>query len=237
VYLNAHFWARHFKEEYIPTIEALEQALEKKLLPSFSNLDAEAEEVSNKSFEELGNRPGNGDVDMAELAEFAEDKGVSYYITMKGIEQGIVNIMAAGLYHLFEQQLLLFYRQELLTPKEENNSNLLELNKIKKLLKEEVCIDIEAFPQWKLINESRLVANAVKHADGSSVNKLKEINPKLFQSQNNIIQENWPKLPIGSVYLPIAGEDLYVLLDDFKRYAEAIKQFWNDFGNELIKQT
>lgn len=234
MHLNGHLWINYFREEHIPTIEALEQVSEEKLLPSFDNLKAEAEEVSNKSYEELGNRPGDGNVDMADLAEIAQDKGVSYYITMRGIEQGVINIMTAGLHHLFEQQLLAFHREELLEPQDKNQLKFINLEKAKELLKEKTSIDLEEFTSWEVVNELRLVANAVKHADGSAVNQLKTIRPKLFKSPNDIISEHWPNSPPGPVYLPIAGEDLYVMLDDFKRYADAMKILWKELGAALI---
>ncbi|MFZ0888112.1 MAG: hypothetical protein WA005_06645 [Candidatus Binataceae bacterium] len=53
------------------------------------------------------------DVDESELAEAAFQHGVAIYSSVGHIRQGIINLFTVGLFHLFEQQLLLFYRRGL----------------------------------------------------------------------------------------------------------------------------
>ena len=42
------------------------------------------------------------------------DAGLDFYMMARGIMQGVINIFTAGLYHLFEQQLLCIHRTALL---------------------------------------------------------------------------------------------------------------------------
>ncbi len=65
--------------------------------------------------------PATGDEDPADFAEAAEQAGVSHYLLLDGIRQGMLNLFAAALYHSFEQQVMRFHRKQVLHPGEEND--------------------------------------------------------------------------------------------------------------------
>jgi hypothetical protein len=53
---------------------------------------------------------------MTDFAEQALQQGCYYYQALEGFRQSMVNLTAAELYHLFEQQLLLFHGTQVLHP-------------------------------------------------------------------------------------------------------------------------
>jgi hypothetical protein len=79
--------------------------------------------------------PATGDEDPSVFAEAARDMGVEHYLLLSGIRQGIVNLFATALYHLFEQQLMLFHRRELLQPAEENDASQFNVEALKRHLR------------------------------------------------------------------------------------------------------
>ncbi|HEX9876020.1 MAG TPA: hypothetical protein VGC50_05140 [Gammaproteobacteria bacterium] len=144
--LNAHFWRRYFRTQFQPELPALTDVLENRILPSFAGLEQEAEKVSKDAWDAFMAMPGTGDEDFSDFADEAEQAGVSHYVPLTGIRQGILNFFAAALFHCFEQQVMLFHRREILDPFEENNEKLFSFNEFRTRLKE-VPIDISSFPR------------------------------------------------------------------------------------------
>ena len=81
--------------------------------------------------------------------------------------------------------------------------------------------------------ELKLIANTIKHAEGPSAGKLYKIRPDLFsnpilQDESRMMTKRWV------VSKPLFGEDLYITLDDFTLFVEAVKGFWSEFA-EIIE--
>src|SRR5690242_8348355 len=75
------------------------------VLPAFGNLEKRAEEVAQEYYDTVGSQPayGNEDFDMADVAEAAQDRSISWYQMMSSLRQSMLNLLAAGLFHLTEQ--------------------------------------------------------------------------------------------------------------------------------------
>lgn len=228
--LNTHFWARIFRSEYVPQIEALVAALEHRLLPTMKETDIshEAEAVADEFWEHLGSMPAHENADMGDFAEDARDAGVSHYMMLMGIRQGLINMFAVGLHHTLEQQLLQFHRREVLSPSEEHNDALFKIAVLKQRLKDR-GVDLEKLSAWSKLDELRLVANAVKHAEGDSAEKLRSVRPDLFEAPSLRDLGLGGKLGRAPIFLPLVGEDLYVQEVDIRAYERAIKMFWEEF--------
>jgi hypothetical protein len=232
---NALFWVRYIRKHIIPHFEHLEKTFTQRILPTFETVESEAEQVSNKKWEQLIHQPGDPDEDLSDLAEEALEEGISYYITMMGIRQGLLNIFAVGIWHLFEQELLFIHRKELLLPQEENNAELFKLSEIKRRLKQ-TGIDIEKFRSWNKLEELRLVANTVKHADGISATQLKKRRPNMFIPPEERDDPFWGHIPPPTqIFKPLAGEDLYLTPGEIKSYFQAVKDFWDELMENLGK--
>lgn len=210
------------------------------ILPGFQNLDQRAEEVSEQEFQRLGAHPGGEDWggDMADLAEAAQEQGLVFYETMRGLRQATLNLFAAGLFHLVEQELADLCSDPAFRGFEPSDTKLSVLT--------EWCarnfgIDLTNFGNWITIDELRLVANAVKHAEGSSAMALRTKRPTIFED---------PDLPsLGKpttaavarrVRLPLAGDGLYVTEAMLREYAarttgflEAIAEHFDETDKDI----
>ena len=122
---NNLFWAHQIKVNFLPGIDFFAKCLEGKIIPAFDSIEKEADEIEREAFENPSGYIDPEYYDPADAAENAFEKGLEYYEWMTDMLQGVINLFAAGLYHLFEQQLLLFHRQDLLRLDEKNNINLL----------------------------------------------------------------------------------------------------------------
>lgn len=231
---NNLFWAHQIKVNFIPGIDFFARCMEEKIVPAFDSIDKEADEVERKAFESPSVYIDPEYYDPADAAENAFEKGLEYYEWMTGMLQGVINLFVAGLYHLFEQQLLLFHRQELLRLDEKNNINLLHLKEAKGRLSTHGII-VEKFYSWSKINELRIVANTVKHADGSSAEELKSKRPDFFsRSSNSPVIGSFAVL--GPVLTPLTGDSVYITQIEFKKYVNSVKEFWSEMCTALENQ-
>lgn len=74
---NELFWARSVKALYGPVVQYFGSALSERLLPPFNNLASEAERFAKEDFQRLGALLALYETDGSELAELANDNGVS----------------------------------------------------------------------------------------------------------------------------------------------------------------
>lgn len=228
---NKHFLRVLYLDGFMQAIEYFARALNTKVLPAFSDISEEASKVEQDTADRLSRASDPEWYDPASIAEPAFHAGVDFYIMATGIAQGITNMFAAGLYHLFEQQLLKFHRRELLMRYEEDDPALLTLSEAQKRLREHDEIDITTFASWGILQQLRLIANCVKHAEGPSCEQLKQTRPDLFvypSSRKNEWDIAFAKA--APVFQPLAGEDFFLTLDEFNKYVDAVKQFWAEFG-------
>lgn len=230
-------------ENYIRETEVYVSCCREKILPIFtqSHLEEEANQIEKRKVERLSKSFDPEIDDETENADRALDFAYSHYILMNKIKQGLLNLFAVGLYHLFEQQLFKFYRHVFLKPEEENGDNLkIAGAEVKTCLKNN-GIDLEQFSSWRFIDdELRLLANTVKHAEGESSRTLKKRRPGLFedpdlrQLDSELAPESRPKskhfFPLNQ---PLMGDGIYVSFEELQSYAEHIKSFWLNFENAL----
>lgn len=185
-----------------------------------------------EAFDRLGKNVNPEWYDPADYVDAAHDAGISFYIMADGMRQGVINLFATGLYHLFEQWFLKFHRRELLWFHEDRDLSLVNWKEAKKRLLKNYGIDVDGIPSWLKVSELRLLANAVKHAEGTSCEELKSLRPDLFVSPH--LEKDGSAIDlvkIREVFQPLAGEDLYVSLEEFDKYVEAVKLFWDELAN------
>lgn len=235
MWLDPRFWTHHFENVFTKQITVFCDSILDRVLSSFDDIDIEAEKMAEQEYERLGNLPANDEfVDMGVIAEAAHDVGLEYFELMTDTRQALLNISTVGLHHLFEQQLLLFYRRQVLHPTEENDVKLLDLRKMQMHLAE-AGIQIDSLPSWSKIKELRLVANTIKHGDGNSAATLHKLRQDLF-IHPSLRDDNFYASLAPRVYLPSGGEDLFVQADDFRAYKQAILNFWNEFSELILKK-
>ena len=223
------FWIRIVQTEFVPQLNAIVQVLEKRLLPNFEKekIGEESDRIADEDWERFMSMPATGNEDPADFADRAENAGISHYALMYGIRQGMLNLFAAALYHTFEQQVMLFHRKNVLHLGEENCLKKFKWPVFQSRLKE-YGIDIKNFAYWsKIDDELRLVANTVKHAEGPSSDRLREIRPDLFINPL-FSQDSFFLQGFDSVFQPLVGDDLYVSLQDIKDYCDHLVQFWEE---------
>src|ERR1039457_504768 len=147
------------------------------VLPAFADLNARAEQVAHDYYNRIGAQPaGEYEIDMADVAEDAQQQSYDWWEMMTSLRQTMLNLTAAGLFHLIEQQLATLSRDGLF----EESVRDTKLGVVQMWYRDQFGIDVAAMPSWGTINEMRLVANTVKYGEGGSSESLRALRPELF---------------------------------------------------------
>ena len=230
---NAHFWAPKFKGDFIPAVRRVEDVFLNRILPTFSTIEAESNAFTDRLWEDAMSQPYFGDgPDDSEIAEAVQDAGISHYLGLKGMEQGVLNCCALFLYHLYEQQLMLFHRRELLSIRDQNDPTLFTHKEVHARLRL-AGVDPKTFAVWPKLEELRLLANTIKHGEGKSSQDLLALAPQLFSSPSLAGSPFYVLASSGRVYTPLVGEDIYVSPAKIGEYSDAIEGFWLELLQSL----
>jgi hypothetical protein len=234
-YFDARFWSTYFVSHFVAQTRFFCDALEKRVLPAFATADSEANTVAEAEFERLMTIPPFEDgpvLDTSQAAEAATDAGISRYLMVQDTRQVFLNLSAAALYHMLEQQLLVFHRRQVLPLHEEHDPTL---NADVGILFERLAragVKVDALPSWRTIDELRLAANVIKHGEGPSARKLREVRPQLLFAPS--LQGLGTGVAHRHVSQPLAGLDVYVTVSDIRRYRDGLSDFWRELSDALL---
>lgn len=168
---------------------------------------------------------------MADVADDAQNYSLSWYQTMVPVRQAMLNLLAAGLFHLTEQQLAESCRDVAFHV----DGPKTRLEKIKDWYSANFHLKLETLPSWETVDELRLVANAVKHGDGSASRQLKQRRPELFSNPDyaEIYKESEQYgmgPPMSEALAPRSGQDLFVSEKLLKAYVEGAAELFEEIA-------
>lgn len=203
----------------VPQIKRFDHLFTEMVFPSFADPEAQAEKVAQDYWNQKMSEPcgENGpDEDFGDIADNAHQESLDFYFTMTAMHTTVLNLFAAGLYHLFEQQAGTWLRDW--TGKKEKYP-------IPPLMKK-LNLD-PTTPLWARLNELKHVANVVKHAEGDAAAQLRVINPAYFQLPAVRGTELEAHISGGRMLgEPLTGEGLYVTKADYDAFVQAVIEFW-----------
>ncbi len=209
----------------VPCFRAYRDHIIADVLSGYTNIEERADRVADEAYERLGSRPCGEDFDgdRSDDAEVAAERGELYYAMMSGMRQATINLHAAGLFHLLEQQVGNLISRILNDDERFPESNIYAYAA---WYSENLALDLKRLPHWTEIDELRLVANAVKHAEGKSEAELRLLRPDLFEHPIGAeMGIPGPSTSHEAFRLPLAGDGLYVTEAVFAEYATVVYDF------------
>lgn len=231
---NAGFWARYFRRVHVPAIRGFCTGALDMVAPAFGRIAEEANAAVEGERERLGSSSG-----VWGTGEYDADPSIEYYETMSAVRQSILNLLAVGLHHLFEQQQLFFLRKELVR----GDGGKLKAEAIERHLTE--CgVNYQRLTSTARLDELRLAANAIKHGDGRSARELAPLRPDLFEysvpsrepTTENALASEGPAAIVPSIFAPLTGHDLYVSEQHLSEWCDAATTYWNELAAILDSQ-
>jgi hypothetical protein len=234
--MTGGYLASQVRQRAIRPILAFREYIFRDVVPNFSNLDQRADQVGNEYYERAVSKPADEDFDgdLSGFAEDAHDHALSWYEMMRSLRQTMLNLLAAGLFHLTEQQLAVLGQDAGFENRQPKNTTLEE---VVKWYKSTLRMDLRALSEWPLIEELRLVANTAKHAEGKSSDDLRSLRPELFfdpsldrMFEGAGIRDYFVNRPVSA---PLAGEDLFVTENSLRDYAEGVEKLFREIAAHL----
>lgn len=229
--------AGYIRERLAPEFRGFRDVVLQRVLPVFDTIGEEIRTLERDRFrayvKEIGAVPDGQVADAGEFCAAKADGDASALAeTLVGMYHATVGVYCVGLHHLFEQEMAdLVVRILQGYPRRIADRYRLrgeiKLQAVACCFKAIARIPIESLPSWPAVEELRLVANTVKHAEGSSAAKLKGRRPDLFVDP--IL--GWG--PVGRLTRPLHGEDFYLEKDHFSGYAEGILTFWAELADRM----
>ena len=193
-----------------------------RLLPAFSSIEEEANVIEEDSLSIRSENFNPDTMDEGQIIEDAYFDGVNHYLLHNQMKQSFLNVSTLWLYHLFEQQLNNISLKIIKNFDYTKNRPMPAIQRIKECFKER---GLNNSSNWIKINEElRLLANTLKHADGSSKRQLEIKRPDLFRESYNNKKD---------VSIPLFENEICVSELDFQSYYQAIKEFWKEFFDEF----
>jgi hypothetical protein len=145
---------------FVGQIKQFDKMFSGTVFPPFADPDVQANKVAQDYWDQKMSEPcgpDGPDDDPGDIAGDAHQKSLDFYETMTAMHHTVLNLFAAGVFHLFEQQAGTLLQDWTGTRPKYPFSALEELLKSKN----GPAIDVKAAPTWSRVNELRLVANVV----------------------------------------------------------------------------
>lgn len=225
---------RRFREEFyirqnIDELQCYATVFTDRISRAFENLEVEAKELQQREYKKIAASWTAPDEDDSAIAEKAYFAGVDFYLMTDAIRLGIINLMVAGLYHLFEQQATVLADNVLPKPASPSQSKFAR-ERLRDMV-QGLGLDVTGFKSWSQLNELRLISNTVKHGDGSSAEELRKLQPQLFQNPVSVFD-------VAPLYTPplrpLVGEGLYLTENHFHAYKKCLDEFWTELADALV---
>lgn len=227
LHFNINWWEEWIRRDFIAQIEIQRDGFLKRILPTFDNLEDEADQIGEEAYTNIGT-DWPPDSDPADAAELAYDEATRYFQSMVAFRQTMLNLSIVSLYQLFEQQCIYMVRKDYLDDCPDIRVSDFKLCNFIKII--DWCgLGIKAFKSWPKLQEMHDLCNAIKHADGPSAQKLRDRRPELLHHEQKMPTNNSPWGGRTRLYQPLAGEELYVSPEDVTYYANVLTQFWEEF--------
>lgn len=235
--INGKWVANYIQAMIIPDFDGFSQVVIKRLLPTFDTFGVEALKHGEECFRGKAAGLDPLDSDQYEAAAYFADKAMdetfAFADMLVAMYFASVGLYSVGLFHLFEQH---FTDLPLEILGAHTYSKEIKLKEVRNWLKADVSIDVTAFTSWSTIDELRIVANTIKHAEGGSATILRSRRPDLFVHPAEREGSISPATPFKSrIRKPLFGEDLYLTTDDFSRYSEGVISFWFELADAMAK--
>ena len=211
-----------FDREYtIGRLLAYQQGVSNRVFRAFDGLDQEAERLGKQLWDKAMSQPGDGSEDPSAIADHVTNQAAEFLITMEWLKQQTINNSTAGLYHLWEKDLKSFLVKTVVRFGSANEKKL-EGADFKALVKilSKYKYDFAVQHHYGMIDELRLVSNAVKHGPGDGLSELISRRPDLFHKNYFT----------GEVDHDV--ENLEITEDQFNEFAHVITEFWETFDIE-----
>ena len=225
-----HWELEHYRKLYRDQIDRLVDTLTVRLLPTFDSVHAEVEAIQREAYRANNERANDGNgLDPQTAHDAAFEASSVHFDSVLDLRQGLQNMFAVTLYHLFEQQVRAFHVRVL------HHKPLKFGPDVLKAWDKTLPDPVLTTGQRSGLDELRLLANTVKHGDGASAQELYTAAPHLFLAdyEQDALDDPTVIVHKPDIGTPLFGQDLFVRLDDIHRYRQLLNGVWSAYLEAL----
>jgi hypothetical protein len=221
-------WNEYVMTSVCPDFQEFGGVVKDRILPVFDGIKEEADAVRDRRYQELMSQAGSFGLWADDIVCGAEYEGAAHYEMLTSMRCATLNLYSAALYHLTEQHLV-DLRLRIL---ESYDRSAVPLRDVFRWFKDDLGLDITSLHSWPIIDELRLVANVIKHAEGDSAKELEARRVDLFQLPQfkNLPGATWKGRRVRK---PLFGQEISIQLADFEQYHAASVSFWTELADAL----
>lgn len=220
------------RERKIFEINNYKDAYRKIIDNDYIDIEKQASVYEKEMYRKLGSGCSYEDVDEYSIAQQANEMAVDFYQEKDLMKYNITSMWLSTLFQFWEQQCRQFFANEMniyyyIDPKKFCANGFRE---IKEVL-EYHNVDVNNLSSWKNIDRLRLLCNTIKHGDGNSADKLREVEPSIFLkvwgSEDELIE-----LYNSSLLERVLDIDETT----YYNFCDSIIEFWNELPERMYSE-
>ena len=202
-----------------------------KLDPVFACAEVEAKAYTKQLWDNAMSAPyysEDCEIDFEGIVEACQEAGVEKYEILSLMRYRNLGMWLSCMCQVWEQQIIRFVRREV------EQKGLVKFTKEVAFNEAKECFkfhnyNIESMKCWEKIKELRLLVNVIKHAEGSSADRLRKIRPDYFEWDKRVDFDD--KLKFHKTTL--LEETLNITNKDFDTYYDILVSFWEELPERM----
>lgn len=199
--------------------------------PVFANAETEAEQLSEKIWDDAMSSPwdGGSDIDPSDIADTCQEIGLERYEILSLMRYRNLAMWISCLYQFWEQQIMRFVKKEIQTDRCFNLTGGMDFATAKEGFKIHNC-PIDELSCWKKIKELRALVNVIKHSEGDSAKTLRKLRPDFFGWED---EHDFSRDRLQLFESTLLDETLNIKNEDFTEYYNALIAFWDELPERM----
>lgn len=207
--------------------------VKRRVLSNFADIEGEANRFADAEYQRLGRLPARDDVDMADLADTAEDRAQNFYTLLDDLrEQSLLGALA-GSFHQWDKELREFLERELTHTMSNEDSAKFAWNQDWTVILDglrEFTWDVRATSCFPFLDAGRLIVNVYKHGNGRSLTELAKRYPQYVHDPVPELRQSFNSDFLDHSWVRISEAEFDKLATN------GIRQFWLDFPELMYYQ-
>lgn len=209
------------RKKYIDDLTILKDMFFERVQPAFANAESEANAYKDELWESIASQSCEVDdnVDLSDEAVWVEEESFERYKLLSLMHYRNLAAWICNLCQVWEQQLYAFIVREA-----QSEGLKYDAEEIKSGFKFSKAVfkwhqqSFDKMDMWDKVQELRWLVNVIKHAEGSSEQKLRKVRPEFFKDEGYDLMSLY--------HTSLLEKTLMVKEQDFCDYYKALVEFW-----------
>ena len=226
--------SRGFRDILINQLIAIRDLFKDRVYPVFSNPEEETKNAMDEMWNNFVSQPCGEDeyysIDLASEAASLQEWGYERYQVLSLMRYRTLAMWISCICQVWEQQVIKFIIKESeLSGISFDRRNIERGFEFLKCSLKSYGVELNELSSWHKIDELRQLVNTIKHSEGGSANRLRDLRPDYFVWED----ADFSKDTLQFHGTTLLDETLRISIDDFTCYCDALADFWNELPKDM----